>query len=132
MPNLSDFIDPDLTTSDVIHSNGYAQAASGSVSGGAGSDGLSIEQRRKLMYGRRIVGSYTQSQLGQRYGAIKARAVGEKTGRAYDANTGKFSEKAGYSIRRSTGLRRGEQAVAPPVPQRHFVEPPTRAHDPFA
>lgn len=132
MSTLNDFIDPDLTTSDVIHSNGYAQAAAGgTVSGGAGSDGVSMSQRRKLMYGRRLVQSYTQSQLGQRYGAVKARTVGQQKGRAYDASSDKFSDKAGYGIRRSTGTRGGVAAEPLPPPQRHFVEPPARTHDPF-
>lgn len=128
MPSLNDFIDPDLTTNDVMHSNGYGTAA-----GGGGAGGLSMEQRRKLLYGRKVVGSYNQSQLGQRYGAVKARTADQSKERTYDASTGKFGGKAGYSIRKSTGTRGGVAPVEGPVaPRRTFIEPPTRTHDPYA
>ena len=134
MAQLSDFIEPDLSTSDVVHSNGYAQAASdgGAAVSGAGSDGMSMQQRKEQMYNSRYVKGYHWSNLGKRYGAVKARTVGQQTGRAYDAGSDTFSDKAGYSIRRSTGTRGGRPAAPMPAPQRHFVEPQGRTHNPYA
>lgn len=132
MAQLSDFIEPDITTDDIVHSNGYAQAATNSAISGAGSDGMSMQQRKDQMYNNRYVKGYRWSNLGRRYGAVKARTVGQQNGRAYDAGSDSFSDKAGYSIRRSTGTRGGRPAAPMPTPQRHFIEPRGRMHDPYA
>ena len=127
MASLNDFIDPDLTTNDVLHSSGYAQAA-----GGAGAGGLSMEQRRKVTYGRQTVGSYAQSQLGRRYGSVKARTAGQKKGRVYDASADKFDDKAGFGNRRAKAVD-PSQVDAPSIARRQtYVEPPTRNYNPFS
>jgi hypothetical protein len=131
MANLNDFIDPDLTTSDVIHSSGYAQVASGGAMG-AGAGGLSLEQRRKQMYGRQTVGSYAQSELGRRYASSKARTADQKKGRVYDASTDSFDDKAGFGNRRGGGVKDRSQVDTSSIQRRqHYVEPPTRNYNPF-
>lgn len=126
MASLNDFIDPDLTTNDILHSNGAAQTA-----GGAGAGGLSMEQRRKLSYGRQMVGSYAHSQLGRRYGAAKARTADQARGRVYDASTDAFDDKAGYGNRRAGSV--SETKLDKTVAKRErFTEPPSRRHDPYA
>lgn len=131
MASLDEFINPDLTTSDIVHSNGYAQAASGGAMG-AGAGGLSMDQRRKLLYGRQIVGSYAQSQLGRRYGAVKARTANQKKGRVYDASSDSFNDKAGFSNRRGAGIRNRSQVDTSSIQRRqHYVEPPRRNFNPY-
>jgi hypothetical protein len=126
MASLNDFIDPDLTTSDVIHSSGYAQAASG-----AGAGGLSMEQRRQALNKPRIVGAYNKSMLGQRYAATKARTADQTQGRAYDASKDSFDDKARFSNRQAN--RVAEPNVDASVAKRqHFIEPPARGHNPYA
>ena len=126
MASLNDFIDPDLTTDDVLHSSGYAQAA-----GGAGAGGLSMEQRRKMMYGRQMVGSYAQSQLGRRYGAAKARTADQKKGRMYDASADKFDDKAGFGNRRAASLDKSKVDTPSIARRQAFIEPPKRNYNPF-
>lgn len=131
MPTLDEYLNPDLTTSDVVHSSGYAQAASGGTIG-AGGGGLSMDQRRKLMYGRQIVGSYAQSQLGRRYGASKARTADQKKGRVYDASADKFDDKAGFSNRQGGGVKDRTKIDTASIERRqHFVEPPHRNYNPY-
>ncbi|OGL22239.1 hypothetical protein A2707_02815 [Candidatus Saccharibacteria bacterium RIFCSPHIGHO2_01_FULL_45_15] len=126
MASLNDFIDPDLTTNDVLHSSGYAQAA-----GGASAGGLSMEQRRKMMYGRQMVGSYAQSQLGRRYGSMKARTADQKKGRVYDASADKFDDKAGVGNRRAKAVD-ATKVDTPSINRRQaYIEPPTRNYNPF-
>ena len=60
MADLNQFLNRDLTADDVLHSNGYANAA-----GGGGAGGLSMDQRRKLLNQPRVVGSYQYSRLGR-------------------------------------------------------------------
>ena len=130
MASLNDFIDPDLTTSDVVHSSGYAQAASDGI--GAGGGGLSMEQRRKLMYGRQIVGSYAQSHLGHRFGAHKARTADQKQGRVYDASADSFDDKAGFGNRRGGGIKDRTQVDTASIQRRQrFIEPPKRNYNPY-
>src|SRR3989344_4380368 len=126
MASLNDFIDPDLTTNDVLHSSGYAQAA-----GGASAGGLSMEQRRKMMHGRQMAGSYAQSQLGRRYGSVKARTADQKKGREYDASADKFDDKAGFGDRRAASLDKSK-VDTPSIARRHaFIEPQKRNYNPF-
>jgi hypothetical protein len=130
MVNLDDFIDPDLKTSDIVHSNGYAQAASGGI--GAGGGGLSMDQRRKLLYGRQIVGSYAQSQLGRRYGAAKARTADQKRGRVYDASVDSFDGKAKFSNRQNSAIKDQRQIDTASIERRQrFIEPPRRNYNPY-
>jgi hypothetical protein len=131
MANLNDFIDPDLTTADIVHSSGYAQVASGGTIG-AGGGGLSMEQRRKQMYGRQIVGTYAQSQLGRRYGVSKARTADQKKGRLYDASSDSFSDKTGFSNRQGSGIKDRSKIDTASIQRRqHFVEPPHRGYNPY-
>lgn len=134
MVNLNDFIDPDLTTSDVVHSSGYAQAASGGAIGAAGSTGgLSMDQRRKLMYGRQMVGSYAQSQLGRRFGTHKARTADQKRGRVYDASTDTFSDDSKLGNRQSGGVKDRTQIDTSSIERRQrFIEPPKRNYNPYS
>ena len=128
--SLNDFIDPDLSTADVLHSSGYAAAA-----GGAGADGLSLEKRRELRNKEdRNVGDYLlTSRLGQQKAAIKARTVNQKFNRAFDASSGTFSDKAGFSNRRGGGIRDRSQIDTASIQRReHFIEPQARMHDPYA
>lgn len=129
MSTLNDFIDPDLTAADVVHSSGYAQAASGGSLGGGGAGGLSMQQRRQQMYGRRVVGSYAHSRLGTQHGAARPRTAGQKQDRVFDPTTGTYVEKVGYGRQRqnlNTGMRSGAT-----TPQRRFTEPPARNYNPF-
>lgn len=126
MASLNDFIDPNLTTNDVLHSSGYAQTA-----GGAGAGGLSMEQRRKMMYGRQMVGSYAQSQLGRRYGSVKARTADQKKGRVYDASADKFDDKAGFGNRRAASLDKSKVDTPSIARRQAFIEPPKRNYNPF-
>ncbi len=128
--NLNNFIDPDLNTSDVLHSNGYAEAAASGVMG-AGAGGVSIERRRELMNKPRTVGSYMHSRLGLQGSSVKARTADQKGGRVYDASTGKFSDRAGFANRRGGGVA-VNKIDASVAKREHFIEPPTRTHDPFA
>ena len=131
MSTLNDFIDPDLTASDVVHSSGYGQAAAGGSLASGGAGGLSMEQRRKQMYGRRIVGSYAQSRLGLQHGAARPRTAGQKQARVFDPTTGTYIEKATYG-RKPQDLDTGGRAAPPPPPQqRRFSEPPARNYNPF-
>lgn len=132
MPTLNEIIDPDLNAKNIVHTSGYAQAASGGTIGAA-STGLSMDQRRKLMYGRQTVGSYAQSQLGRRYGAAKARTADQARGRLYDASTDGFTDKAHYGRNRP----QGKGAVAEPKIDSSIARrqaPPAsarRGYDPF-
>lgn len=129
MSTLNDFIDPDLTTADVVHSSGYAQAASGGSLAGGGAGGLSMEQRRQQMYGRKVVGSYVHSRLGTQHGASRPRTAGQKQARVFDPTTGTYVEKAGYGRQRQ-GINTGTRPSAA-APQRRFTEPPARNYNPF-
>ena len=129
MVSLNDFIDPDLTTNSIAHTSGYV-AGSGL---GAGGGGMSIEQRRKQMYGRQIVGSYRQSQLGSRSAGVKARTADQKRGRVYDASSDTFEDKAKFSNRRpGGGTKERSQVDTSSIDRRqHFIEPPRRGYNPF-
>ncbi|MBI3889381.1 hypothetical protein HY312_02300 [Candidatus Saccharibacteria bacterium] len=128
MASLNEFIDPDLSTSDVLHSSGYVSASG--IGGGMG--GLSMEKRREQLNKPRIVGSYQHSHLGRRYGAAKARTADQKAGRVYDASTGGFSDKAQMSNRQGNSIKDPAQVDASITKRQHFIEPPTRRHDPYA
>lgn len=130
MVSLNDFIDPDLTASDVVHSSGYASAASGS-SIGSGNGGLSLEQRRQLLNKPRTVGSYQYSELGRRGNRTKARTADQTTGRVYDASNDTFEDRAKFSNRRPGGIS-GNKVDKSIERRQHFIEPPTRNHNPYA
>ena len=128
MASLNEFIDPDLTTADVLHSSGYVSASG--IGGGMG--GLSMEKRREQLNQPRIVGAYKYSHLGQRYGAVKARTADQKTGRVYDASTGGFNDRAQMSNRQSNSIKNPSQVDSSIARRQHFIEPPARGHDPYA
>ena len=130
MASLDDFINPDLSKSDVAHSHGFARAASGGALGASGS-GLSMEQRRKLARERQAVGSYMHSQLGRRRGTTKARTAGQKHGRVYDPTADSFGDKATFSNRHSTSVKDSSK-VDPSIQRRQrFIEPPKRNYNPY-
>ncbi len=121
MTSLDQFLNSDLNADDVTHSSGYVGA--GGVGGGAG--GLSMEQRRKLLNQPRVVGSYTESQLGRRFQGAKARTADQKQSRVYDPNTDSFSDNARYGNRQKGGI--GADKVDASIAKRqHFVEPSSR------
>ena len=129
MVSLNDFIDPDLTTNSIAHTSGY-------VTGpglGAGGGGLSMDQRRKQLYGRQVVGSYGQSELGRRYAGVKARTADQKKGRVYDASSDTFDDKAKFSNRRpGGGIKDRSQVDTASINRRqNFIEPPSRGYNPF-
>ncbi len=127
MVSLNEFIDPDLSAADVQHSNGYANAA-----GGAGAGGLSMEQRRQALRQPRTVGSYQHSHLGRRHNALKARAVDQSKGRAYDASSDRFTDKAKVAGRRKAGANDATQIDKSVSRRQNFVEPPKRGYNPYA
>lgn len=131
MSSLNDFIDPDLKTSDVVHSIGYVAVGGSSSIGGASASGVPLDKRRQLSSQPRVVGSYQFSELGRRRQGVKARSVDQKSGRIYDASTETLNDSARFSNRRpgGTGPERPSQNVEH---RQHFVEPPARNHNPFA
>ncbi len=128
MASLNDFIDPDLSAADVLHSSGYVSASG--LGGGMG--GLSMEKRREQLNKPRIVGAYQHSHLGRRYGSAKARTADQKAGRVYDASTGGFSDKAQMSNRQSNSIKEPSQIDSSVAKRQHFIEPPARGHNPYA
>lgn len=127
MASLNEFIDPDLSAADVQHSSGYVNAA-----GGADAGGLSMEQRRKALHDSRTVGTYRQSHLGRRYGALKSRTAGQSKGRAYDASSDRFEDKAKFSNRRKAGIKDSGQIDKSIAKRQNFIEPPKRGYNPYA
>ncbi len=128
MADLNQFLNQDLSADDVAHSSGYANAA-----GGAGAGGLSMEQRRKLLNQPRVVGAYQYSRLGRQGSSSKARTADQKHGRVYDASSDNFVDKASTSNRQHGGVKDPSQVDTKSVERRqHFIEPPTRSHDPYA
>lgn len=142
MASLNEFIDPDLTAGDVVHSSGYASAGMGGTIGGS-AGGLSMEERRKRMYGRTIIGDYKHSKLGRTYGLAKSRSVDQVGTRSYyDGASGELTTEARYvhpskdkpasSSRQGYNATRSTEGSAPPAaPARRFVEPPARRHNPY-
>ncbi len=130
MASLNDFINPDLSAADVLHSNGYAEAAARGVMG-AGGGALSIEQRRQRMDGPRTIGAYQYSDIGSRRNASKARTVDQKTGRVYDASNDTLNDRAQLSNRKPGSV--AEPKVDRSIERRQrFIEPQARNHNPYA
>ena len=128
MADLNQFIDPDLTTNDVLHSNGY-----GAVAGGGGAGGLSMDQRRKLLNQPRVVGSYQYSRLGRQGSSYKARTADQDRNRRYDASSDTFSDDTATNNRQKSGIKDRSQVDVKSVERRqHFIEPPSRGYDKFA
>lgn len=128
MADLNQFIHPDLTTGDVLHSNGY-----GAVAGGGGAGGLSMEQRRKLLNQPRVVGSYQYSRLGRQGSSVKARTAGSDGRRVYDPSSDQHSDTASYGNRQQGGVKDRTKIDTSSIERRqHFVEPPSRGYDKFA
>ncbi|MFZ1360775.1 MAG: hypothetical protein WAS27_01970 [Candidatus Saccharimonadales bacterium] len=132
MASLDQFINPDLSTNDVLHSSGYVDA----LGNGSGAGGLSMEKRRQLLNQPRTVGTYGQSQLGRRYGAVKARAADQKVGRVYDASSDSFSDGTKTSNRQVGGIKDKANIDSSVRRRQHFVEPSQRpkpsGHNPYA
>ncbi|MDB5176698.1 MAG: hypothetical protein JWN75_366 [Candidatus Saccharibacteria bacterium] len=127
MADLSQFLGNAQSADDIGHSSGYASSA-----GGGGAGGLSMEQRRKLLNQPRVVGSYQYSRLGRQSSAIKARTADQKTGRAYDASTGTFSDGANTTNRESGAIKDRNQIDTKSIERReHFIEPPSRSYDKY-
>lgn len=131
MASLDQFLNSDLNADDVSHSSGYIGA--GGAGGGAG--GLSMDARRKLLNQPRVVGSYTESQLGRRFHGAKARTADQTRGRVYDPNTESFADGAKFSNRQKGGI--GADKVDASIAKRqHFVEPSARpkpqGYNPYA
>lgn len=125
MADLNQFLNQDLTAGDVTHSSGI-----GSVAGGGGAGGLSIDRRRELMNKPRVVGVYRYSRLGRQGSAVKPRAANQKVDRAYDASSDSFSSGATYSNRQRGGIKDRDQVDNGSIDRRqHFIEPPTRKYD---
>ena len=129
MADLNQFINPDLTSSDILHSNGYGVAADG---GGAG--GLSMDQRRKILNQPRVVGAYQYSRLGRQGSSYKARTADQKGQRAYDASTDTFSDGPTYGRNRQQGKNNGggRQTDNSISRRQHFIEPSKRGYDKYA
>jgi len=128
MADLNQFLNRDLTADDVAHSSGYASAA-----GGGGAGGLSMEQRRKLLNQPRVVGAYQYSRLGRQGSSVKARTADQNRGRVYDASSDTMSDDAVTSNRQQGGIKDRSQIDTKSVERRqHFIEPPSRGHDPYA
>jgi hypothetical protein len=127
MASLSEFIDPNFSTADALHTSGYVSASG--IGGGMG--GLSMEKRREQLNQSRTVGSYQHSHLGRRYGALKARTADQKSGRVFDASSGIFKDKAGYGNRQSSAIKNESQIDSSIAKRQHFVEPPTRKYNPY-
>lgn len=128
MADLNQFLNQDMSAGDVAHTSGY-----GTVAGGGGAGGLSMDQRRKLLNQPRVVGAYQYSRLGRQGSAVKARTADQKASRAYDASSDSFSDAAKYSNRQQGGIQETPQADTKSIERRqHFIEPPARTHDPYA
>lgn len=128
MADLNQFLNQGLSADDVAHTNGY-----GTVAGGGGAGGLSMEQRRKLLNQPRVVGAYQYSRLGRQGSSVKARTADQTRGRAYDAGSDSFSDEAKSSNRQQGGVKdRGQVDTASVERRQHFIEPPSRGYDKYA
>lgn len=129
MADLNQFINPDFTSSDVLHGNGYGAAA-----GGAAAGGLSMDQRRKILNQPRVVGAYQYSRLGRQGSSYKARTADQKGQRAYDASTDTFTDGPMYGRNRQQGENNGggRQTDNSINRRQHFIEPSKRGYDKYA
>jgi hypothetical protein len=139
MANLNQFIDPDLTASDVTHSSAYGQAA-----GGGGLGGLSMEARRQKLGQTRVVGAYSQSKLGSSRGTAKAKAVDGTGSSVYDPSSGTFvstpssagDAAAGDTLeagnRQQGGIKDSSQIDSSMARRQSFNEPKARNYNPYS
>lgn len=139
MANLNQFIDPDLTASDVTHSSAYGQAA-----GGGGLGGLSMEARRQKLGQPRVVGAYAQSKLGSSRGTAKAKAVDGTGSSVYDPSSGTFvstpssagDAAAGDTLeagnRQQGGIKDSSQIDSSMARRQSFNEPKARNYNPYS
>lgn len=128
MPDLNHYLNKGLSAEDVAHSNGY-----GVVAGGGGAGGLSMEQRRKLMYQARVVGAYQHSRLGRQGSAVKSRTANQNRGRVYDASSNIFHDSAVTSVRKPGGAKDQRSADSKSIERRQrFIEPSPRNYDKYA
>lgn len=127
MADLNQYLGNAQSANDIGHSGGFASAA-----GGGGAGGLSMEQRRKLLNQPRVIGSYQYSRLGRQGSSVKARTADQKTSRVYDASSGSFNDKAGFSNRQNGAIADSKQIDTKSVERREkFIEPPTRNYDKY-
>lgn len=139
MGDLNQFINPDLNTNDILHSNAYGQA-----SGGGGAGGLSMDARQKKVGQTRVVGSYQYSKLGSQRSVQRANPAGKTSGQVYDPSTGQFvggstssgkpdDTSAPYGNSRQMGDIKNSSQIDKSTQQRQqFREPPSRGYNPFS
>jgi hypothetical protein len=131
MADLNQFLNKDLTSNDMSHSNGL-----GAVAGGGGAGGLSMEERQRRLNQPRVLGAqgrYEYSRLGRQGSAVKARTADQDKKRSYDASTDTFSDSASYSNRQTSAIKDESQIDTKSIEKRqHFIEPPSRTHDKYA
>lgn len=128
MADLNKYLNQDLTTNDMSHSNGM-----GTLAGGGGAGGLSIERRRALLNRSRVVAAYHHSRLGRQGTSIMARAADQQTRRYYDASSDSFTDSATYENRQRGGMKQRNRIDTKSVERRqHFVEPSARKYDKFS
>ena len=128
MADLNQFINKDLALNDVSHSSGI-----GSVAGGGGAGGLSIDRRRELMNRERIIGSYHHSRLGRRGSSVKSRTADQPRSRVYDANSDTFGDGGVYANRKNGSIKNRNQVDTKSVERRRFfIEPPSRKYDKYS
>lgn len=127
MADLNQFLNKDLTFNDVSHSSGI-----GSVAGGGGAGGLSIDRRRELMNRERVIGAYHHSRLGRRGSSTKSRTVDQQRSRVYDASSDVFGDNAVYVNRQNGSVKNRSQIDTKSIERRRFfVEPPSRKYDKY-
>lgn len=135
MIDINKIIGEKVPIREVAHSSVYAQSASGDHVG-SGYKGLSIEKRKELRYERRHVKDFTESELGRRRGVTQPRSLDrDRTGLYFDASTGEYTDKAGYSAgrHRHHGSKDNQRAFDSQSIERrkHFNEPRPRNYDPY-
>lgn len=127
MSDLNQYLNQGIGADDVAHTNGYANAANG-----AGAGGLSMEERRKRLNQPRVVGEYKYSRLGSQGSSSKAKTIDQKSGRAYDASTGGFTDGAIVGNRQKNNVDSNQVDTKSVEKRQRFVEPPSRGYDKFA
>lgn len=127
MPNLNYYLNKDLSSGDVSHSNGM-----GSVAGGGGAGGLSMDRRRELLNKPRVVDAYHHSRLGRLGPSMRVRTADQKSVRSYDASSDTFVDNPSYGNRQRANMKNTGQINTKSVERRQrFIEPPSRKFDKY-
>ena len=127
MTDLNQFLNKDMSIGDVQHSSGL-----GSVAGGGGAGGVSMERRRELMYKDRTINPYQHSRLGLRGASVKSRTADQQRGRVYDADTDSFADSSKYGNRQSGGIKDRSKIDTRSIERRRsFIEPVNRKFDKY-